>query len=232
MPVLLLLAGAVILVGVVSVAMGRGGEMAEFPSDNQLPNLDDLVTAADVAALRPPSALWGYSTQVTDAALDRIAQVVTEREAEIAVLRQQLADLRAVAGPGQPAMARFRLAPAREGGPGPGAAPAPEAAAAAETAGAPGAGAAAAAPAASPAVDSGPAAAPGTAAGEAAAVPDDAGEVAAGEVVADGPPGAAEPQAGATRPDPGGAAQPGGPSAVAGPDSETAAVRGAARRDE
>ena len=96
--VLLLLAGAVILAGVVAVAMGHGGEMAEFPSDYIPPTLGDLLTAADVAMLRPPSALWGYNTQVTDEALSRIAQIVTERDVEIAVLRQQLADLRS--GPG------------------------------------------------------------------------------------------------------------------------------------
>ncbi len=93
-PVLLLLAGAVILVGVVAVAMGHGGEMAEFPSDYVPPTLGDLATAADVAMLRPPSALWGYNTQVTDEALTRIAQIVTERDVEIAVLRQQLAAVR------------------------------------------------------------------------------------------------------------------------------------------
>ena len=94
MPVLLLLAGAVILAGVVAVAMGHGGEMAEFPSDYVPPTLGDLLTAADVATVRPPAALWGYNTQVTDEALGRIAQIVTERDVEIAVLRQQLADLR------------------------------------------------------------------------------------------------------------------------------------------
>ena len=93
-PVLLLLAGAVILAGVVAVAMGHGGEMAEFPSDYVPPTLGDLLTATDVAMLRPPAALWGYNTQVTDEALSRIAQIVTERDVEIAVLRQQLADLR------------------------------------------------------------------------------------------------------------------------------------------
>lgn len=102
-PVLLLLAGAVILVGVVAVAMGRGGEMAEFPSDYVPPTLGDLLTAADVAMLRPPSALWGYNTQVTDEALSRIAQIVTEREVEIAVLRQQLAELRSGTGGPPPA---------------------------------------------------------------------------------------------------------------------------------
>ena len=93
-PVLLLLAGAVILAGVVAVAMGHGGEMAEFPSDYVPPTLGDLLTATDVAMLRPPAGLWGYNTQVTDEALSRIAQIVTERDVEIAVLRQQLAELR------------------------------------------------------------------------------------------------------------------------------------------
>lgn len=104
-PVLLLLAGAVILAGVVAVAMGHGGEMAEFPSDHVPPTLGDLLTAADVAMVRPPSALWGYNTQVTDEALSRIAQIVTERDVEIAVLRQQLAELRSRTGGAPPASA-------------------------------------------------------------------------------------------------------------------------------
>jgi hypothetical protein len=109
--VLLLLAGAVILAGVVAVAMGHGGEMAEFPSDYIPPTLGDLLTAADVAMLRPPSALWGYNTQVTDEALSRIAQIVTERDVEIAVLRQQLAEFRSGPGGARPARAS-RSAPA------------------------------------------------------------------------------------------------------------------------
>jgi hypothetical protein len=122
-PVLLLLAGAVILAGVVAVAMGHGGEMAEFPSDYVPPTLGDLLTAADVAMLRPPAALWGYNTQVTDEALSRIAQIVTERDVEIAVLRQQLADLRSGAGPVPPASAGPAPAePAAADEPGPAAA--------------------------------------------------------------------------------------------------------------
>jgi hypothetical protein len=109
-PVLLLLAGAVILAGVVAVAMGHGGEMAEFPSDYVPPALGDLLTAADVTMLRPPSALWGYNTRVTDEALSRIAQIVTERDVEIAVLRQQLADLRSGSSAGPPASVRFAAA--------------------------------------------------------------------------------------------------------------------------
>jgi hypothetical protein len=108
-PILLLLAGVVILVGVVSVAMGRGGEMAEFATDSLPPRLDYMATAADVAMLRPPSALWGYNVQVTDEALSRIAQVLTQRDVEIALLRQQLAEFRAVAG-SHPATTAARLA--------------------------------------------------------------------------------------------------------------------------
>ena len=108
-PILLLLAAAVILVGVVSVAMGHGGEMAEFATDYLPP---DLVSAADVVLLRPPSALWGYNVQVTDEALNRIAQAITERDVEIAVLRQQLAELRSATG-SHPAIAATLLARSR-----------------------------------------------------------------------------------------------------------------------
>jgi hypothetical protein len=108
-PILLLLAAVVIVAGVVSVAMGHGGEMAEFAMDYLPP---DLVNAADVGLLRPPSALWGYNVQVTDEALNRIAQVITERDVEIAVLRQQLAELRSAAG-GHPAIAATLLARSR-----------------------------------------------------------------------------------------------------------------------
>ena len=114
MPILLLLAGVVILAGVVGVAMGRGGEMAEFATDYLPP---EVVTAADVAMLRPPSSLWGYNAQLTDEALSRIAQVISERDVEIAVLRQQLAELRSATG-SHPAitatlLARSRAAAAR-----------------------------------------------------------------------------------------------------------------------
>lgn len=96
---MLILASAAILAGVVSVAIGRGGEMAEFAGDYPPCEADDLMTAADVALLRPPSALWGYNVQATDEALGRIAQVVTERDVEIAALRRQLAEQRAAVTP-------------------------------------------------------------------------------------------------------------------------------------
>jgi hypothetical protein len=111
----LLTVAAVILAGVVIVAMGRGGELARFPADVS-PFDTEIVTAADVVLLRPPSALFGYNRQIADDVLSAIAQTITERDVEIATLRQQLADLQARyephAAPGPPAAAGGLPAPA------------------------------------------------------------------------------------------------------------------------
>ncbi len=88
----LLVAAAVILVGMIVVAVGRGGEMAEFSADVR-PIDADIATAADVALLRPPVALWGYDRRSTDEALNLVARTVTERDVEIATLRRQIADM-------------------------------------------------------------------------------------------------------------------------------------------
>jgi hypothetical protein len=90
--VVLLVAAAVIGVGIAVVAAGRGGEMTEFGPDVR-PLDTDIVTAADVALLRPPLALWGYDKRSTDEALNLVARTVTERDVEIATLRRQLADM-------------------------------------------------------------------------------------------------------------------------------------------
>jgi hypothetical protein len=90
--VVLLVAAAVILVGMIVVAIGRGGEMVEFTADVR-PLDADIETAADVALLRPPVALWGYDKRSTDEALNLVARTVTERDVEIATLRRQLADV-------------------------------------------------------------------------------------------------------------------------------------------
>jgi hypothetical protein len=181
--VLLLLAGAVILAGVVAVAMGHGGEMAEFPSDYVPPTLGDLLTAADVAMLRPPGALWGYNTQVTDEALSRIAQIVTERDVEIAVLRQQLADLRSGTRAAPPA----------------GSAP-PATAILAEPEPAAAAGPAAPEPVAAEPETPGPEAAGPEAAGPEAAGPEAAGPEAGAAAHDDTPPAAAVPSGEAAAP--------------------------------
>jgi hypothetical protein len=92
-PVILALAVAAVLGCVVLAALGRAGEMAAFPSDFAPPRLDQL-TAADVALLRPPLALWGYNVSATEEALGVIARSVTARDVEIATLRRELDELR------------------------------------------------------------------------------------------------------------------------------------------
>src|SRR5689334_13897250 len=89
-PVLMLIAIAVVLVGIFFVATGRGGELAYEQADHAPLDLGP-VSAADIALLRPPSAMWGYNMQVTDAALDQIARAMRERDVTIAYLQDQLA---------------------------------------------------------------------------------------------------------------------------------------------
>src|SRR5208282_6525887 len=99
-PVLMILVAVVILVGVFFAATGRGGELAYEQADHAPLDLGP-VSATDVALLRPPTALWGYNMQVTDEALDQIAQAVRDRDVTIAFLQQRLADLAGQAAPGR-----------------------------------------------------------------------------------------------------------------------------------
>jgi hypothetical protein len=99
----MIVVAAAILVGVFFAATGRGGELAYEHADHAPLDLGP-VSATDVALLRPPTALWGYNMQVTDEALEQIAQAVRDRDVTIAFLQQRLADLTAQAVPGlQPA---------------------------------------------------------------------------------------------------------------------------------
>jgi len=81
-----------VLVGIFFAATGRGGEMAYEHADYAPLDLGP-VSAADVALLRPPTAMWGYNMQVTDEALDHIARAMRERDVTIACLQEQLAGL-------------------------------------------------------------------------------------------------------------------------------------------
>jgi hypothetical protein len=90
--VVLLLAAAIIVAGVIAVAMGRGGELAPAPADFAPLDLAE-VTSTDVALLRPPSALWGYHREATDEALSQIARTISDQEVQIATLQRQLAEL-------------------------------------------------------------------------------------------------------------------------------------------
>jgi hypothetical protein len=87
----MLLAAIAVLVGVFFAATGRGGELSYERADSAPLDLGP-VSAADVALLRPPTALWGYNVQVTDEALDVIARAMRDRDVTIAYLQQQLAD--------------------------------------------------------------------------------------------------------------------------------------------
>jgi hypothetical protein len=89
-PVLFLIAIVVVLVGIFFAATGRGGELSYEPADHAPLDLGP-VSAADIALLRPPTAMWGYNMQVTDAALDQIARAMRERDVTIAYLQEQLA---------------------------------------------------------------------------------------------------------------------------------------------
>jgi hypothetical protein len=89
----LLASALAILAGVVAVAMGRGGEMAR--SERDMPVRPPRIrSAGDVARLRLPIGLLGYSEQATDDALDAAARLIAEQEAEIARLREEVWRLR------------------------------------------------------------------------------------------------------------------------------------------
>jgi hypothetical protein len=89
--VVLLAVAAVILIGVVAVAVGRGGELDPAETDYRPVDLDE-VTSTDVALMRPPTALFGYHRESTDVAFGQIARAISDREVEIATLRRQLAE--------------------------------------------------------------------------------------------------------------------------------------------
>jgi hypothetical protein len=97
----MLLAAIAVLVGVFFAATGRGGELSYERADSAPLDLGP-VSAADVALLRPPTALWGYNVQVTDEALDVIARAMRDRDVTIAYLQQQLADTNPEAAPTAP----------------------------------------------------------------------------------------------------------------------------------
>ena len=87
----MILVAVAILVGVFVAATGRGGELAYEQADHAPLDLGP-VSATDVAMLRPPTAVWGYNMQVTDEALEQIAQALRDRDVTIAYLQQRLTD--------------------------------------------------------------------------------------------------------------------------------------------
>ena len=82
----------VVVAGATLVARGRGGELSVERSDYRDIELGP-VSATDIALLRPPMALWGYSMQATDEAMDRIAASIRDRDIRIVALEQLVTDL-------------------------------------------------------------------------------------------------------------------------------------------
>jgi hypothetical protein len=103
--VAIVIAAAVILGGIVVVAMGKGGELSRERAE--LPSRTDFRSWSDVADYRPPPALVGYSAVATERALALIARTIAERDAEIDWLRRRLAELQpeSLAGPPEGASA-------------------------------------------------------------------------------------------------------------------------------
>jgi hypothetical protein len=90
--VVLLIAGLVILVAVILVAAGRGGELPAERADYVPLDLGPT-SATDVALLRPPANAWGYNMQATDEAMAHIAESIRERDIRIVALEQLVTDL-------------------------------------------------------------------------------------------------------------------------------------------
>ena len=140
--VVILIAAVVILVGIVLVATGRGGELSRERTDYSPLDLGPA-SATDIALLRPPTALWGSDMQATDEAMAQIAESVRERDVRIVALEQLVTDLSREPAPpplSSPYLgARHRrpaeIAPAAQIPPAMGISPAAEIAPAAEPAG-------------------------------------------------------------------------------------------------
>jgi hypothetical protein len=100
--VVVALAGVAVVIAVVVLAAGMGGELADTHPDHPplpLPG-NRPIAGTDAALLRLPVGLWGYHVRVTDEALRRLAYALTERDTRIAILEQQTAELRRRLGPG------------------------------------------------------------------------------------------------------------------------------------
>jgi hypothetical protein len=110
-------AAIAIVAAIFVVGGGRGGELSAEHADHPplaLPG-GRPVSGTDAALLRLPLGLWGYHQQVTDEALWRFAQALTERDTRIATLEQELAearqrlDVRALGAADRPALPPGRV---------------------------------------------------------------------------------------------------------------------------
>jgi hypothetical protein len=93
--VLVAAAALAVLVGVVCIVLGKGGQLARFEADHPplaLPE-DRPVEAFDLGRLMLPLAMWGYHVRAVDELLLRLTATLREREERIQDLEWRLSRL-------------------------------------------------------------------------------------------------------------------------------------------
>ncbi|MEV2274183.1 hypothetical protein AB0I72_01235 [Nocardiopsis sp. NPDC049922] len=99
MPVfIMILVGAAalaVLVGVVYIVLGKGGQLARFEADYPPLDLpaDGAVGSADLGRLLLPLSMWGYHVRAVDELLARLTATLREREERIEDLEWRLSRL-------------------------------------------------------------------------------------------------------------------------------------------
>ncbi|MGW5878442.1 hypothetical protein ACWFMI_18020 [Nocardiopsis terrae] len=93
--ILVAAAALAVLVGVVLVVLGKGGQLARFEADFPPLNLPEgrPVGSRDLGGLLLPLAMWGYHVRAVDELLVRLTSTLREREARIEDLERHLARL-------------------------------------------------------------------------------------------------------------------------------------------
>ncbi|GAA1120464.1 hypothetical protein [Nocardiopsis metallicus] len=93
--VLVAAAALAVLVGVVYVVLGKGGQLARFEADFPPLNLPEgrPVGSRDLGGLLLPLSMWGYHVRAVDELLVRLTGTLREREERIEDLEWRLARL-------------------------------------------------------------------------------------------------------------------------------------------
>lgn len=93
--ILVAAAALAVLVGVVYVVLGKGGQLARFEADFPPLGLPEgrPVDPRDLGGLMLPLSLWGYHVRAVDALVLRLTSTLREREERIGELEWRLAHL-------------------------------------------------------------------------------------------------------------------------------------------
>lgn len=93
--ILVAAAALAVLVGVVYVVLGKGGQLARFEADFPPLNLPEgrPVGSRDLGGLLLPLSMWGYHVRAVDELLVRLTSTLREREERIEDLEWRLARL-------------------------------------------------------------------------------------------------------------------------------------------